>query len=212
MTLGERINPPFYDELFAGFAGMAAVRGAVNYDPLDSSFEPGDDGTLTPEGEPAPHYEYEVRGNELPDPVKDLDIDQIKVVFNSRMIFGGQINPERVSAEAHLLDGTSKTLSLIREKDGEINALLWNEADNDEEEPSGPSIGEGLSDSERQAILFDVLGGNTDLLEEASPAGELARSIFLRVSTLGPPDIDDIELFCNILHGLDPEGEFQNPS
>ncbi len=215
MTSGEHSNPPFHDELFAGFAGMIVARGTVNYDPLDPSLGPGNDGALTPEGEPAAKYSYEVPDDTLPPPVRDLGVGKVSMTYCVALRFDGGIYPETVSVEARFDDmRITKTLKLSKE-DGVVESLVYSEASEDYEDSPRPAqeIGETLSDEEKNEIIFEIGSGNFDFLHADGPAGEYARSVYMKLGvSMGPAGVDDVELLRGILAGLDPEGEFQTPS
>jgi hypothetical protein len=77
MASPEHSNPPsIYSELFVGFAGMAAARGTITYGPLESSLEPGKDGTRMPDGEMAFGFDYAVNTEDLPPIIRELGIDK----------------------------------------------------------------------------------------------------------------------------------------
>lgn len=57
---------PLYHTLFTSFAGMAAVHGVLSNESFDTSFAPGQDGTLTPDGQAAQSLEHSIPSDQLP--------------------------------------------------------------------------------------------------------------------------------------------------
>lgn len=99
MTSPESNSAPFYAEIFTGFVGLAASRGAISYDPLDPALEPGNDGTLTSEGERAFSYTHAVESDELPEAIRTIGIDRVEITSFTSQICDGRIWPERVAID-----------------------------------------------------------------------------------------------------------------
>lgn len=201
MASGERTNPPFYDELFAGFAGMAAARGAINYDPLDRALEPGNDGSLTAAGERAYAYEYALNADELPKSIRDMGIDRIEVESHTTRVYDDSIWPERVSMLIRRDIGITTMLGIEREA-GAVSMYRDLSVHDDSRDVADFIVGKGLSDQERDEILMDVLNHRHHWLDQDGPAGEYARAAYVHLNTPDSVDAEDIDMLRKILEEL----------
>jgi hypothetical protein len=193
----EQLQPPFYEELFTGFVGLAALHGAVQYDQLDPHQPPGKDGALTPDGQRAHRSEYEIPEAELPDTLRQRGIDLVKIGYSTVALVGDDIWPERVSVHLHEALGITKRA--VFRNEGVISATVDVEAD----ETPDLTQGSTLSAAEQDEIRTDMFSGRRRWLSLDGPAGDFARELHVFFSADDEPSADDIELLRFVLSELE---------
>lgn len=182
---GEHIQPPFYGQLFDGFLDISTRHGVATHGPLDSRVEPGNDGSLTLDGEQAVGFDISLGANKLPKAIIERGIDRLDVGSYPSTVIGGNVWPERVWVDAHESSGLTRSFTLRKAAGGEITAKIALEMDPSDEEQVMPQ----LSEEQEEQILHDLLKEKDDRLR-------------LLLSEPSEPDIDDVEFMRLILAEL----------
>jgi hypothetical protein len=198
MSTGEHIvQPPFYDELFNGFAGMAIMRGLANYGPLDPALEPGNDGTITPDGEQAYGFDYVINADKLPQAIIEIGIDEVEIGTYASTIVEGKIWPARVWISTHEQVGITKAITFYKDKTPtRISATLNVEADT---VPVPKLNDQRLTPEQRNEIINDLFSGQQCWLRLEGGAGNFARAAHLVLSTQIELDAYDTDSLRDIL-------------
>lgn len=193
----EQLQPPFYEELFTGFAGFVALNGAIQYDQLDPHQPPGKDGTLMPDGQRAYRSEHEILEDALPDTLRQKGIDLVKIGYSTVALVGDDVWPERVSVSVHEALGVTKRA--VFRKESVVSATVDVEAD----EVPDSTQSSTLSDVEQDEIRTDMFSGRRHWLSLDGPAGDFARELHVFFTADDEPSADDIEMFRFVLSELE---------
>jgi hypothetical protein len=201
MSVGEQgTQPPsLYNELFTGFAGMAALHGAINHGPLDAAQEPGKNGTLTPDGGQATGFDYVISEEQIPSSLQLKGIDKLSIGSYTSTAMGDSVWPERTWVHVHEKVGLTRYVMFSRGSRGEIEADFSLEADPFDRVENNSDI----SDKEKDEIMQALFAGDGSWLRFEGPAGDFARAIHLRLTAPDEPDASDIELLQEILAELE---------
>lgn len=193
-------TPSLYNELFVGFAGMAAVRGVIQYGPLDPSLSPGKDGTRTPIGGKAYGYDYIVKGDELPSAVQDMGIDKLEIGRYSATIMDDDIWPERVWVYLHETAGLTRGFTFSKEHGAtDIEARVRIDAD----DPLTPESKRLMPDVDTvQRIIDGLMSGEAHWLELDGPEGEFARFFHVNMTAPDELSIEDVDQLNKIYNAL----------
>ncbi len=190
---------PFNNELFAGFAGIAALYGEKNHGPLDPVLDPGRDGSLMPNGEPAIGFDYIITPENLPPAIRIMGIDQLTIGSFSRTVMGDSIWEARAWVHIHEDSGVTKIITFEKDElSDRVSAFLDITADL--EAAPRPEI--AITDANKNIISDDILRGN-HWLKLDGPKGDYARIIRTLLIAPYEPDADDITLVRWILAELD---------
>jgi hypothetical protein len=195
----EQLQPPFYEELFTGFVGLAALHGTIQYDQLDPHQPPGQDGTLMPDGQRAYRSAYEIPEAELPDALRQRGVDLVKIGYSTAALVGDDMWPERVSVDVHETIGVAKRA--VFRNEGLISATVDVKAD----ETPDLTEDDTLSAAEQDEIRTDMFSGRRYWLDLDGPAGDFARRLHVFFTADDTPSADDIELFRFVLSELGPK-------
>jgi hypothetical protein len=201
MTTAEAsIQPPFYDELFASFAGLAALRGVITHGPLDTVYEAGRDGTRTPEGAVVDGFDYHINASALPQAIRDIGIDRLYIGSYASTVVGDTVWDEQVWIYIHDHIGLNTYATFTKARlTGTIDLMTDIEAD-----PSPHIVTEtNLSNAEKLDIVARIFCGDRALLDLDGPTGAFARSTLLRLTESHEPNISDIELLRFIASKLE---------
>lgn len=196
----ERSNQPsLYDQLFTGFADLAALHGTVVYGPLDSTLETGRDGTITPDGKPARGYDYHVPTDKLPPSLREKGLIQIDVKQYPSVIMGDEVWSENVWVTLYEANGMKKEIKFSKDPGtSDIRARSSIEASEQNESIQA----EDLSEEQQIEILKELFEGQRYLLDLEGSAGDYARKVHLALTLPDEPDMDDIELVSTVLAEL----------
>ncbi len=198
MTSIEQPPPSPYELLYVGF-GKVAARGAIDYGPLDATFEPGDDGTRTPDGGVAHGFDHTLKGESLPQAVRDRGIDEINVWQYACAVVNQEIWPASVRVRVHESIGINKVMRLTEdEATGDITASLSVDPDDLTDEAPAYALEANVQDE----IIQSLLRGELHWLKLDGAEGDFARFIHLTLTAPDEPGIDEIELLNFILQEL----------
>lgn len=191
---------PFNNELFAGFAGTAALYGEKNHGPLDPVLDPGRDGSLMPNGEPAIGFDHVITPENLPQAIRMMGIDQLTIGSFSRTVMGDSIWGARAWVHIHEDSGVTKIITFEKDEQSDrVGAFLDISADS--EATPRPEI--AITDANKNIITDDILRGKHHWLRLDGPEGDYAR--ILHILLIAPYEAypDDITLVRWILAELD---------
>lgn len=190
-------QPSLLHELFDGFTDIAAKRGVVKYGPLDPSLKPGNDGTLTPDGDQASGFEYVVPTEDLSQTIRGMGIDSIEISSFSSTVFDDAILDATTWVNIREQIGLKKSFALHQDPSGRVTANFYLDADMD-----NPAKQENLSDEEKEAIINDLFSGDSSWLRIEGPGGDFARAIHLCLTAPDEPDDSDMERLREVLTSL----------
>lgn len=192
-------QPPFYKEIFAELVAAAEHLGTANNGPLDWAFAPGNDGTLTPEGEPAIRHKHTLTADEVPQTLQEQDVKSVTISHRPRAIVGGEVWTEAVWVVMREHSGFVKDITFEKSTSGDITATVSVEADVPEEPQSEELPSSPISRDEVHKITSDP----TPWLNVDGAYGEFARRIYLKMPMHDePPSPDDIDLIRELLNEL----------
>lgn len=191
------LQPPFYQELFDGFSGIALERGVKSLQ-RDSALEPGKDGSLTPTGEPAWHYTFTIDSGSMPPSLME-EYSNVEISHVAENIFDASISPEAVLVYLDLKDKTRKTYDL-RKRLGNVAIYLNENIHAEDIRPQTFDVAEEVQDE----ILDELLHGDASLLLGEGPKSEFARAVHLKFNEpdeVTPDDIDELRRILSALRG-----------
>jgi hypothetical protein len=188
-------QPPFYLELFEGFSNIAIQHGTRTIEG-DFMLEPGKDGTVTPQGEPAWYHKVTFNSANMPPDLID-EYSTIEVSHGDENIFGSSISPEAVHIYLDLTDKTRITYDLRRQLGHVTISLVEKILTKDTREQSID-----ITEEDQGKIIEELFNGDTSRLSDESPQGEFARAIYLELLEPDEATPDDINRLRKILSVL----------